>query len=874
MGGALKRERSRMHFFRLLIVATSVCVGIAGCAGGSGDSGDSKSNTTTPPTNDTTPPTVSITAPANGITVSGVVSVSASATDNVGVAGVQFRLNGGNLGAEDTTPGYSISWDTRAVSNGNYTLTAVARDTSNNVATASAVSITVNNTGAPPPPPPPTTAANIIVVTDQSGTTQTNRAISVARPFRQGEIAQYVQAAVDGVTVLTQTDVKNRWPDNSVKFAIVSFVIPSLSANGSVEVSFSNQPVGNNSGYLNAADMLAANFDFDAGIDMTGATAQSVSARQMLQNGHFRYWLQGPIVTAVIIEDRTAARTYDKDFGDGSKALHPVFEAWFYPQGNHVEVGYTVENIWASSTVSKSMRDLSYSLALWSGNSVHVPEFSHTNFNHVGRTRWQKRFWVGDGTREPGAIHIDHNTKYLVTTRAIANYDTTLDRNGLLNQVSARYNDWLSTDKSIDGTSTSIGSFDKALAAGGGHPWIGLMNTWDILYLLTMDDRAREMMLGNAELAGRIPWYYREADSLAGSGDYFDAPTPSGSIDTFGRPISVNARRTVTLSDLPVGAGACGSEYAADQINLGTTSADGWTDYNLGRHHMPDVGYAAYLMSGRYFYLEQLQLQAAYTIAWKIGCYTLNYPRQGHNGYFNDSEVRGDAWSYRTLIYAAFISPDGTPEKAYFEDKLLNNIAKDEGSHNLTLSVPSKQSHWDWGHANQMFVGGPSPLGLWSAGNSGLVSPPVVTNGTVAQATSPWMEHFVLSALGMGRDMGFPTDNMLKFMAKHLFNQVLNPATSPILIEGYRTASILTATNNWIQTWADVNQYHSIPSGWQIGQDVDHGYGFIALGVSSFLYPYSVDGFTGVQAWGYLKSAKPEQDRFATESPKWAIVPR
>ncbi len=61
---------------------------------------------------DMTAPTVSLTAPANGATVSGMVSVTASATDNVGVVGVQFLLDGANLGAEDTSGPYSVSWNT------------------------------------------------------------------------------------------------------------------------------------------------------------------------------------------------------------------------------------------------------------------------------------------------------------------------------------------------------------------------------------------------------------------------------------------------------------------------------------------------------------------------------------------------------------------------------------------------------------------------------------------------------------------------------------------------------------------------------------------------------------------------------------------
>jgi hypothetical protein len=100
---------------------------------------------------DTTPPTVSLTAPSAGSTVNGTVMVSANASDNVGVAGVQFKLDGGNLGAEDTTAPYSVSWDTTQATNGSHTLTAVARDAAHNTTTSSGVSVTVDN-AAPPPP--------------------------------------------------------------------------------------------------------------------------------------------------------------------------------------------------------------------------------------------------------------------------------------------------------------------------------------------------------------------------------------------------------------------------------------------------------------------------------------------------------------------------------------------------------------------------------------------------------------------------------------------------------------------------------------------------------------------------------------------------
>src|SRR5947208_658676 len=100
--------------------------------------------------NDTTPPTVSITSPVSGATVGGTTSVTANASDNVGVVGVQFLFDGANLGAEDTTAPYSVSWNTTTASNGSHTLTAVARDAAGNRTTSAPVTVTVFNDTTPP----------------------------------------------------------------------------------------------------------------------------------------------------------------------------------------------------------------------------------------------------------------------------------------------------------------------------------------------------------------------------------------------------------------------------------------------------------------------------------------------------------------------------------------------------------------------------------------------------------------------------------------------------------------------------------------------------------------------------------------------------
>ena len=59
---------------------------------------------------DLTPPSISLTSPTTGTTLSGPVTLTATATDNIGVVGVQFQLNGAHLGAEDTTAPFALPW--------------------------------------------------------------------------------------------------------------------------------------------------------------------------------------------------------------------------------------------------------------------------------------------------------------------------------------------------------------------------------------------------------------------------------------------------------------------------------------------------------------------------------------------------------------------------------------------------------------------------------------------------------------------------------------------------------------------------------------------------------------------------------------------
>ena len=75
--------------------------------------------------NDNTDPTVVITAPVAGTTVSGTVSVTVSATDNISVTKAEFYVDGVWQRTDSSSP-YSWSWDTTRFANRSYTIVAKA----------------------------------------------------------------------------------------------------------------------------------------------------------------------------------------------------------------------------------------------------------------------------------------------------------------------------------------------------------------------------------------------------------------------------------------------------------------------------------------------------------------------------------------------------------------------------------------------------------------------------------------------------------------------------------------------------------------------------------------------------------------------------
>jgi chitodextrinase len=218
------------------------------------------SGTSTP---DTTPPVIAMNAPAGGATVSGSVAVAASASDNIGVVGVQFKLDGANLGAEQTAPPYGVTWATASTANGLHTLTAVARDAAGNQTTSAGVAVTVNNV-APPP-------AQISFVKELGTSVLVDSTGSLALTVPAGGVTAgdtvIVWAAMSGggggVTISKITDARGnvyavdtslKHPDTGINSFIGSaYVGSALQAGDKITITFSGA-------YYSLKDMFAAEF--------------------------------------------------------------------------------------------------------------------------------------------------------------------------------------------------------------------------------------------------------------------------------------------------------------------------------------------------------------------------------------------------------------------------------------------------------------------------------------------------------------------------------------------------------------------------------------------------------------------------------------
>ena len=176
--------------------------------------------------NDTTPPAVSFASPANGATVSGSVSVVVSASDNVGVAAVEFRVDGVLVGSDSSAP-YAFTWDSRLVSNGTHALKATARDAVGNSADAQ-ITVTAQNDTTPP---------TVVIRSPRARQRTPGRSVIVLADASDNVRVAQVELYVDGVLVSASRggSFTTRWtPSRSTSRGAHSLQLKAYDAAGNV----------------------------------------------------------------------------------------------------------------------------------------------------------------------------------------------------------------------------------------------------------------------------------------------------------------------------------------------------------------------------------------------------------------------------------------------------------------------------------------------------------------------------------------------------------------------------------------------------------------------------------------------------------------
>ena len=229
-------------------------------------------------TSDTTPPTVSVSESGT----SGTVTLSATASDNVGVSKVEFYVDN-VLKATDTASPYSSTLDSTTLPNGSHNLVAKAYDAAGNIGTSSTVAFSVSNSTTDTTPP--------TVSASESGTSGT---ITLSATASDNVGVSKVEFYVDNVLKATDTASPYSSTLDSTTLANGSHNLVAKAYDAAGNVGTSSTVAFSVSNTITATELIT-NGGFESG--STGWTATSgVITNQTGESAHagsYYAWLDG-----------------------------------------------------------------------------------------------------------------------------------------------------------------------------------------------------------------------------------------------------------------------------------------------------------------------------------------------------------------------------------------------------------------------------------------------------------------------------------------------------------------------------------------------------------------------------------------------------
>jgi hypothetical protein len=533
-------------------------------------------------------------------------------------------------------------------------------------------------------------------IENTAATPVTNAPFYLGHAFASGHLpsagANVALVQPDGTSVPAQFTVKAKHADGSVRHAILCGVMPSLAASSSQTLSIRRaaSPPGLPAVAMPATLPVAQ-------LVIAGATWTASCA-----GAAYDTWLAGPVASDFI---------FNVPFV-GAAGPHPTLTAQFSVRvfsSGQVRVDATVEH----TKAYLSTTDITYDVTLKAGATTY---YSKTGLTHTPTGRWKKTFWIGQAP----TLHVRHDTAYLIASKLVPNYDQSIT---FPESELASYDTWLT-----GGTyePMKFGRFTPYMPTTGGRSDIGIMPDTHVAAILTMDRRAKAIVLAAGDIAGSWPICRRDDSSGPGRG----------------LPLSTR--------NFPY---ACILGNPGDALNPATGKNEKLPDLTTVTQgvvdcaHQPGICYLPYLLSGDYFYLEQLQFFATYDM------YFGNpYYREFGKSLVHPDQVRGQAWSMRTIAQAAAITPDDHYLKSHFTTCYADNIA--------------------W-YVAKYVDGNSNPLGVIE--DQALA---YNINGGSANGLACWQDDFFTMSIGHGVELlgNSEAKRLLDWKAKFQVGRMLDPA--------------------------------------------------------------------------------------------------
>ncbi|WP_229407898.1 hypothetical protein [Massilia puerhi] len=664
----------------------------------------------------------------------------------------------------------------------------------------------------------PAAAITSVSLVNQAAVVQSNMPFTFGQVFAAGHLAKGMSLTGrldNGETLQLQVDAKAFHPDGSVRHAVVSGVVPTIAANQVSKMTLA--PATATTGpAATTAQLLGSGFT--ASVSATiGGQRYTASADELIKAGRTTTWLAGPTATEwhVSAPLKTA-----------SGLQHPHLTARFairwFDAAKKARVDVTVENAWAyEASPSNFIYDAE---VLVGGKSVYAkPALEH--YHHA---RWRKVFWMG--STEADSIDVKLDTAYLLGTGAVPNYDQSI----VVKEATLALfkSNWTGAKTEPMG----VGSANPYMPSTGGRDEIGLLPAWAATYLLSMDSRTKRVTLANGDLAGSWSIHYRDklTDRPVSVVDYPYMTTLGKASDT---------RNPAT-----------GKREAFPEC---ATGANCTTPYKHDTSHQASFAYVPYLVTGDYYYLEELQFWAMYNILSANPGY-----RETRKGLLHSNQVRGQAWGLRTLAHAAFITPDSDSLKSHFMGFMQNNLA--------------------WYNANYTDDVNANKFGV-------LINKAVVYNN--GRGIAPWQDDFFTSVIGHSTELGFTEANRLlvwkaKFPVQRMSNNGLCWISGAIYSLNIRKSSTAPFFTDLKQAAAETQEASvqalacgsvAMANALKLKVGEMTGYSSAATGYPSNMQPAlaygaQISGETGKTAWATFM-ARTVKPNYST-APQFAIVPR